>query len=59
MGISCKAVAVMPEVVSADSGQWRDRGTIGKDGHESLEKEQRAMVTLHDPSQRVLSTCVD
>ena len=49
----------MPEVVSADSGQWRDRGTIGKDGHESLGKEQRAMVTLHDPSQRVLSTCVD
>lgn len=46
MGISCKAVAVMPEVVSADSGQWRDSGMIGKDGHESLEKEERAVGTV-------------
>ena len=49
----------MLEVISADSGQWRDRGMIGKDGHESLGKEEWAMVTLHDPSQHVLTTCVD
>ena len=30
----------MLEVISADSGQWRDRGMIGKDGHESLGKEE-------------------
>lgn len=26
MGISCKAVVVMQEVVNVDSGQWRDSG---------------------------------
>lgn len=46
MGISCKADAVVPEVVSADSGQWRDSGMIGKDGHESLGKEERAVGTV-------------